>query len=247
MLPTLSVRTAALWRLTPCLLLLGLAACESESASRRGRMSGIASGAAAPAPVPDLEAHAMFFAGQIEVEVLSGRGEFAPRDPSNGATGSGRGGGGFSLGGGSGRRGGGGAGRRGGGGGEPAPSGSPRTNDDGTPVLHLPVSNLPPVRLHLRLTNHGTEPVEVEVTDFNSDLGNFVVQPAKILLPSGESVEANPMTSRLGFSADEIALTVTMRVSGKVEKQVLVLRLVPPAASSAATTPSAPVTALPQK
>jgi hypothetical protein len=94
------------------------------------------------------------------------------------------------------------------------------------------------VQLHLRLTNHGTEAVEVEVLDFNSDLGNFVVQPRKIALAPGASAEADPMTSRLGLTAEAIALTVKMRVNGKVEQQVLPLETIP--APAAAPTPATP-------
>ena len=100
-----------------------------------------------------------------------------------------------------------------------------RPGDDGTPAPKIHASNEAPVRLHLRLTNHGTEPVDVEVTDFNSDLGNFVVQPRKISLPADGSAEAEPMTSRLGLKADEIPVTVAVRGNGHTEKQTLVLRV----------------------
>jgi hypothetical protein len=84
------------------------------------------------------------------------------------------------------------------------------------------------VQLRLRLTNHGAEPVEIEVLDFNSTLGNFVVQPAKLTLPPGEPVETSPMLSRLGVPAvEEIPLTVRIRRGGKggtAETQVLKLR-----------------------
>lgn len=247
---TLHRRALALRALPALLLLLGLAACESDRPSRRGPPSA-ETGAAAPAPFPDMETHGTFFAGQIEVEVLVNRAGFGPRDagsgatPSSGSSGGGRGGFSGGFGGGGGRRGGGGGGGgRGGsgrGGGEQAAGGA-RPSDDGTPAIHIPVSNLPPVRLHLRLTNHGTDPVEVEVPDFDSDLGNFVVQPPKILLPPNQAVETDPMISRLGVNAAEIALTVAIRANGKVEKQVLVLRLVPPAppppAGSAASPPT---------
>ena len=86
-------------------------------------------------------------------------------------------------------------------------------------------SNEPPVQLQLRLTNHGDGPVVAEVLDFNSELGNFVVQPPKISLPPHEAVEADPMTSRLGVPAvEEIPITVRLRIDGKTETQVLKLR-----------------------
>lgn len=194
----------------------------------------------------------MFFAGQIEVEVVLGRAGFEAHDAAKGDAGGGEGRprGGFGMGGGR-RRGGGsgGGGRPGGGeGGESSGSrGGAGQNDDGSPAIHIVASNLPPVRLHLRLTNHGTAPIDVEVPDFNSDLGNFVVQPAKLTLPPNQPTEADPMTSRLGVKADEIALTVALRANGHTEKQVLVLRIVPPAApvTAAAAAPASPPPAAP--
>jgi hypothetical protein len=193
-----------------------------------------------------MEARAMFFSGQIEAEVLLGRGGFPVRTAARGEARSGSGGeergrggfsGGFGGGGGGGRRGGGGRGGGAGAGGEtPASRSTARENADGNPAIHIVASNLPPVRLQLRLTNHGPAPVEVEVPDFNSSLGNFVVQPEKLLLLPAQSTEANPMISRLGVGSDEIALTVAIRVDRRVEKQVLILRVVKPAAGEPAST-----------
>lgn len=176
----------------------------------------------------------MFFAGQIEVETLLNRGGFEGR--GKGADGSGsdndaseasgkRGGGGG--------RGGGGRGRGGGGGSAPAAS-----SGSDTAAPHIYASNMPAVRLHLRLTNHGAAPVDVEVTDFNSDLGNFVVQPEKIPLPPNESVEADPMNSRLGLTSSEIPLTVTLRIDGRTETQVLKLETIKPVAQPASVPPA---------
>ncbi len=157
---------------------------------------------------------------------MLGSGGFAARDAGRvaragggGERGRGSVGGGGGSGGG-GRRGGA-SGARGGGserGGElPRPGAS--SGDEPAPKIR-PV-NAPPVQFHLRLTHHGNEPLDVEVTDFNSALGNFVVQPRKLTLPPGGTVEADPMTSRLGVSAAEIPLTLTIRAGGKTEKQVV--------------------------
>ena len=81
------------------------------------------------------------------------------------------------------------------------------------------------MRLHLRLTNHGEQPVDIEVPDFNSELGNFVVQPPKMLLLPNQSNEADPMTSTLGVKSDEIPLTIGIRANGKLERQTLSLRV----------------------
>ena len=238
MISTLRPRARVL-RLAGALLLLGgLVGCESDRGPRSGRAAAVNGPASAP-PVPEMDAHSTFFAGQVEVEVLLGRVGFAPRDRGKaGSDEGGQGRGGFRGGmGGGGRRGGGGMGGGRGGGGEMAGGrDGMRPNDDGTPAPKIRASNEAPVRLHLRLTNHGSEPVDVEVTDFNSDLGNFVVQPRKISLPADGSVEAEPMTSRLGLKADEIPVTVAVRVNGRTEKQTLILRIkgdAPPAATSA--------------
>jgi hypothetical protein len=218
------------------LALLALAGCETDREARRPAPVGEA-GANAPAPTPEMAAHGTFFAGQIEAEVLLNRGGFGPRGggrdgapPAGGPGGGGGGRGGF-----------GGGGRRGGGGRGGAPvdsGGGPSRSAEVDPASRIVAVNRPPVQLHLRLTNHGTEAVEVEVLDFNSDLGNFVVQPRKIALAPGASAEADPMTSRLGLTAEAIALTVKMRVNGKVEQQVLPLETIP--APGAAPVPATP-------
>lgn len=217
-----------------------LAGCETGSGPARRPEAPPATTAAAtatpaPAPSPEMEAHGLFFNGQIEAEVLLNRVGFAPRETAA-RDGAGGRGGTFRGGRGGGRRGGGGTG--GGRTGEmPGGRDGPRAGEDGSRGPAIRAANEPPVRLHLRLTNHGTEAVDVEVPDFNSDLGNFVVQPRKLTLAPGASVEADPMTSRLGVKADEIALTVALRTGGRTEKQMLPLRIKPPA--SPATEPPA--------
>ena len=221
-------------------LAVGLCSCESDHASRRDRGG---EPAVARAPVPEMEAHGTFFAGQIETDVLLGRAGFPARAAGRGdAASGGRGGGGFRGGfggGGGGRRGGMGGGRGGGGGDAASERGqAARSGDEPGPNIR-PV-NETPVRFHLRLTNHGAAAIDVEVADFNSDLGNFVVQPRKITLPPGEPIEADPMISQLGVKAEEIPLTITIRANGRSERQVLPLRVkaTPAAAAPSASTPS---------
>lgn len=209
------------------LALLALAGCESDERSPRRGPPPSEAGAAAPAPAPEMSAHATFFAGQIETEVLLGRAGFGPRaDGKDGPPGGGEGRGrsGFSGGfGGGGKRGGGG-GPRGGDG----PEGRSGPGRDAEARPRIVAENKPPVRLHLRLTNHSTEPAEIEVLDFNSDLGNFVVQPRKISVAPGASAEAEPMISRIGLSADAIPLTIRLRRSGQTEQQKLMLQVIAP-------------------
>lgn len=193
--------------------------------------------------IPEMAGHANFFDGQLETEVQLGRAPFAPRAAASSETGGsvGRGGtrgfpGGF--GGGGGRRGGRGMGGRGMGGGGPGGGddsagpgeGPSRTGNAGV----TRASQEPPVRLRLRVTNHAPEAVDVEVTDFDSSLGNFVVQPRKLTIAPGESVEVDPMTSQLGVPGAEIPLTIGIRANGKTEKQTISLKVKDPSAVPAA-------------
>jgi hypothetical protein len=222
----------------------GLAACEGERADRRppGAM-----GTGATTPIPRMEAQGSFFDGQVGVEVMLARaGEKWSRDePAAGGEGGGgrrRGGGhvGFSGGMGGMRGGYGGRGRGEGRGEEEA--GGP-----GNQAPPIRAVNQPAVQLRLRLTDHGPAPVAVAVVDFNSTLGDFVVQPEQIAVKPGESVEADPMVSRLGVFGEEIPLTVKLHLGGRTEQQVLTLRAVPesrtppapPAAASVAPPPPA--------
>ncbi len=217
------IRPVFLLGLPSAAALFALAACESDHASR-GSDSSAPDAAKA---VPEMEAQGAFFSGQILAEVVLNRTGFTGRgggrsDSADGDSGGGGGGG----------RGGGGRRHGGGSGGSPAAA----VESDATPQIRP--SNLPAVGLHLRLTNHGSAPAEVEVTDFNSDLGDFVVEPEKIALPPNVPVEAEPMISQLGVSSDAIPISVSLRLKGQgeghlFEKQVLVLRIIRPAAPPA--------------
>ena len=82
-------------------------------------------------------------------------------------------------------------------------------------------SPMPPVTLRVHLENKGTEPLEVEVTEVNSDLGNFAPRPAKITVPPGGQASLDPMISQLGVTSDEIPLKLAVRVAGQKEAQVV--------------------------
>lgn len=85
-------------------------------------------------------------------------------------------------------------------------------------------SPMPPVTLRVLLENRGTEPMEVEVTEVNSDLGNFAVRPPKLTIAPGQTGTLDPMVSQLGVMSDEIPLKLAVRVGGKKENQVLVVK-----------------------
>lgn len=85
-------------------------------------------------------------------------------------------------------------------------------------------SPMPPVTLRVSFENKGTEPIEVVPTDVNSDLGNFAIRPSKLTLAAGQVGELDPMISQLGVMNDIIPLTVSIRVAGKTETQVIQIK-----------------------
>jgi hypothetical protein len=85
-------------------------------------------------------------------------------------------------------------------------------------------SPMPPVTLRVAFENKSAEPMEIEVTEVNSYLGNFAVRPPKLTLPPGETGVLDPMISQLGVSSDEIQLKLEVRHGGKKESQVVVVK-----------------------
>lgn len=215
---------APFWpRLAAGLLILLLASCASDDRPRRG---------APPQPPQPIAGEASYFAGQLVASIRVGS-EFqrpagGPEDGGRGGReGGGRRGGdgsGMSFGGGAGpmRFGGGGGGPGGGGRGERG-AGPPGEIEGGGPRVR-PANGLP-LMIHVKLHNAGAAPIEVAVRNFVSPLGNFVVQPATLTVPAGESAEFSPMTSFVqGDLPDEMPATLTLRVAGQTEKQIVVLR-----------------------
>lgn len=85
-------------------------------------------------------------------------------------------------------------------------------------------SPMPPVTLRVLFENKGTAPLELEVTEVNSDLGNFAVRPPKLTIAPGEKGMLEPMISQLGVTSDEIPLKLALRTGGKREQQVVVVK-----------------------
>lgn len=234
------------WRWLGLTLATAIGTFVAGCASDRG---GAPRGGPAAPPVPEMEAHGVFLAGMLDVDVLLNRAGFAPAGKGDGRGGRDRGpggGGSASIGGSVGPANFGGRGDRGGrGGGGPGGEG-PRRGDDGDgPAMRIRASNEPPVRLHLRLTNHDATALVIEVPEFESQLGNFVVQPRRLTVPGHGSIEAEPMTSQLGVTMSEIPLTVTVRINGKPERQTLLLRVKAPD-SGAPAAPTSPPAGAPQ-
>jgi hypothetical protein len=91
-------------------------------------------------------------------------------------------------------------------------------------ALQVRGSPLPPVILRLELKNQGTAPIEVEILEVNSDLGNFAVKPDTLKLPPGEPTEPEPMNSQLGVTSDEIPVKVRLKYAGKVDSKTIVVK-----------------------
>ena len=85
-------------------------------------------------------------------------------------------------------------------------------------------SPMPPVTLRVQFENRGTEPLDLEVTEVNSYLGNFAVRPPMLKLAPGEKGLLEPMISQLGVTSDEIQLKLAVRYAGKKESQVVIVK-----------------------
>ena len=80
--------------------------------------------------------------------------------------------------------------------------------------------------LQLSLTNTAKEGalLEVEIVDFESDLGNFALKPDHVALAPGLTGGPGSVVSRLGVTSAEIPVKVTLRLAGNKETQSVVLR-----------------------
>jgi hypothetical protein len=97
---------------------------------------------------------------------------------------------------------------------------------------------LPPVTLHLILTNNGQSTLSVTTDDFVSDLGNFVVDPEVVEIAPGATVALTPMVSELGVSSPTIPVTVSLIVSKQKETQVVVVKdIIDPAPAPSSANP----------
>jgi hypothetical protein len=85
-------------------------------------------------------------------------------------------------------------------------------------------SPMPPVTLRVAFENKSDQPIELEVTEVNSYLGNFAVRPPKLNLGPKENGVLEPMVSQLGVTSDEIQLKLEVRHAGKKETQVVVVK-----------------------
>jgi len=208
------------WPSVVALLLVSLlASCASDDRPHRG---------APPKPPTPVAGEGTFFHGQLVATIHVGMEFQRPEGGGEDNGGRGREGGG-GHGGGGGMRFGGGGGRGGPRGGGERGGEEPRGDlGGGGPRLAAAGGGGVPLMIHLRLRNTGTTPVEVAAPDFDSPLGNFVVLPATLMVPPGESAEFAPMTSFVrGDLPDELPVTLALRAAGKTDRQTIVLRPAP--------------------
>lgn len=176
--------------------LLFITGCETRPA--RGEFNA----EAVPRPVA-LSGTSTFFGGQLGATITVSRGPTRPGGPA-------------------GREQARGGGRRGDGrqrGGEPDQANSY------SPAIHR-ASPLPPVTIRLILENRTPSPMEVEITEVSSALGNFAVRPEKLTLAPNRATEPDPMFSQLGVTSDAIPVTVGLKTAGMNESEVLIVKTV---------------------
>ena len=82
-----------------------------------------------------------------------------------------------------------------------------------------------PVMIHLRFTNRGTTTVGLQIADFLSPLGNFVVRPEKLTLEPGQSLETEPMTADDPLWAVP-GITITPHIAGQSSPQVVAAQFI---------------------
>jgi hypothetical protein len=84
----------------------------------------------------------------------------------------------------------------------------------------------PPVTLEVSLRNLADAPVDVEIREVNSALGNFAVRPEHLLLAPDAASALDPMVSQLADVGDDVPVTVSLRLAGKTETQVITMHTV---------------------
>ncbi|HEY4301954.1 MAG TPA: hypothetical protein VGM73_13840 [Candidatus Didemnitutus sp.] len=230
MLESLRFSTRGAGAAAALLALLLITGCESDHPDQANRRPHLP-------PPPPLAGQETFFNGQVLAEIKTGAGfgDAGKPDDATPSTGNaGHHGGGGHMGGG--RHG------RGGGGGSSGDSSGGATieQDEIANIRRAAAAGGPPMLIHLRFTNHGPTHVDLSVVDFLSELGNFVVQPETVSLDPQQSVEVDPMTSRLVAEAGEANITLVLRSSTHTEKKTIALAPVPaPPGSPAEASPPA--------
>jgi hypothetical protein len=95
-------------------------------------------------------------------------------------------------------------------------------------------SPLPPVTLHLILENTSGGPVTISIADFESDMGNFAVEPDTLTIGAGLTSEPTPMVSELGVNADVLPFKVSLKYGATKETKIIQVGIVHDEAAPAA-------------
>ena len=103
-------------------------------------------------------------------------------------------------------------------------------NDEGEPdhMRRRREAEMPGALMQLRLENTSAATVVVEIRDVISDLGNFAVRPSTVTLGPGQTLETDPMLSKLGVDSYSVPVTITLRAGGQTETKTLTLQVVNP-------------------
>ena len=108
------------------------------------------------------------------------------------------------------------------------PEGQPGGEERSRPTTQrMEGGGAPPVAIHLRFTNNGTDQLTLDITDFNSPLGNFVVQPSHLVLDPAQSLEVEPMGSRLANDATSGQISLSLRMKGVKETKIITIEAGP--------------------
>ncbi len=92
-------------------------------------------------------------------------------------------------------------------------------------------SPLPPVTIHLILTNTSPSPMTVTVVDFDSDMGNFAVDPETLTIGPGQTAEPTTMVSDLGVNSDSMPFKITLKYGIDKDTQTFPVSIIHPAAA----------------
>jgi hypothetical protein len=90
----------------------------------------------------------------------------------------------------------------------------------------------PRLALTFKFANTGTKPITFTISDVNSNLGDFAPRPETLTVAPGQSGLVDPMLSNLANNFDGLDVTLTIKIGGRPEIQIMKLRpaQVPPAA-----------------
>jgi hypothetical protein len=82
----------------------------------------------------------------------------------------------------------------------------------------------PRVALTFKFANTGAQTVAFTISDVNSTLGNFAPRPETLTVAPGQTGLLDPMLSNLDANFEELDVSLTLKIGGSRETQILKLR-----------------------